>query len=339
MSIRHRPMRPQDVRECVEIIAAHPTVGPRYGDAISDLRPSWLHLLSSNGFCATSIIEEVDGTRSRILGIGASVFVSDDFVRELKTPPSFWIGPELAKRVSRGDDSALLSPKQTQDANSRGGLNLAVWQGLVLPEDARRADLWSKLTAVFLDDHRGFLLKEIVSQGESPEHLEALRSVGGFLINGRNSCYGDFNGVNAHQLAGEPHIIGITRELALRQFGSWISTLFRYEPPQFRFSRSEQRLLLSAMAGGTDEELAGQLSVSLSTVKKTWLSVYDRVAACRPELVPRNASAHGDISTRGRDKKQHLIAYLREHPEELRPTSRKLLRQSPAPARSSSKGR
>jgi DNA-binding CsgD family transcriptional regulator len=151
--------------------------------------------------------------------------------------------------------------------------------------------------------------------------------------------YGDFNGFNPHRLIREPHVAGITREMALQQFGSWISSLFRYEPPRFRFSRSEQRLLLSAMAGGTDEELAGQLSISLSTVKKTWLSVYDRVAACLPELVPRKASAGPDLSTRGRDKKQHLIVYLREHPEELRPTSRKLLRQSAAPARSSARAR
>ena len=83
--------------------------------------------------------------------------------------------------------------------------------------------------------------------------------------------------------------------------------------------------------GGTDEELSGELGISLSTVKKTWRSIYDRVAACLPELIPSNSQPNGDASKRGRDKKQHLIAYLREHPEELRPVSRSLLRPGGAP--------
>src|SRR5580704_7954862 len=122
MSIRHRPLAPQDVRGCVEMIAAHPFVSQRYGAAISHLSPAWQCLLSSNGFCSTSVIEEdVEGGRPRLLGLGVSVVVSDDFLRELKTPPFFWIGPELANRVARGYDSALLSQKQIREANSRGG--------------------------------------------------------------------------------------------------------------------------------------------------------------------------------------------------------------------------
>ena len=302
MSVRHRPMRPQDVPDCVEMIAAHPIVGPRYGSSISHLCPAWLRLLSSDGFCSTAIIEEVaEGARSRVLGIGVSVVLSDDFLRELKTPPFFWMGPELAKRVAREDDSALLTQRQIREANSRGGLNLAIWQGFVRQEDSNRPEFWSELMEVFLDNHRGFLFKEIVIQGESPVHLEALRHTGGFLL-GRDGCYGGFQGIDLQQLAREPHVIGITREMALKQFGSWISSLFRYEPPRFGFTRGEQRLLLAALLGGTDEELSCLLNTSLSTVKKTWRSVYDRVAARLPELIPSNSQPDGDVSKRGRDK-------------------------------------
>ncbi len=330
MSIRHRPLRRQDVRECVEMIAAHPMVSPRYGNAISHLSPAWLRLLSSDGFCSTSVIEEdVEGGRSRVLGLGVSVVVSDSFLRELKTPPFFWAGAELARRVAGGDDSALLSQKQIGEANSCDGLNLLIWQAAVRAEDAKRAEIWSELMTVFLDNHRGFLVKEIVVQGESPEHLEGLRHSGGFLF-GRDGRYGNFQGVDFQHLAREPHLVGITREIAMQQFGSWISALFHYEPPRFGFSRGEQRLLLAALAGGTDEELSEQIDISLSSVKKTWRSIYERVAACQPELLSRNSSQDMETFKRGRDKKQHLIAYLREHPEELRPVSRKLLRVSAA---------
>ena len=76
-----------------------------------------------------------------------------------------------------------------------------------------------------------------------------------------------------------------------------------------------------------DEELSEELGISLSTVKKTWRSAYDRVAACMPDLIPGNSYQYGEASKRGRDKKQCLISYFREHPEELRPVSRKLLQQ------------
>lgn len=333
MSIRHRPMRLHDVRECVEIVAGQPFVGPRYGDSISNLRRAWLRLLSSDGLCSTSVIEEeIDGARPRMLGVGVSVVVSDDFLRELKTAPFRWVGPELAKRVARGDDSGLLSHKQVQEANSRGGLNLLIWHGSIRAEEAKRAEIWSELMGVFLENHRGFLFKEIVIQGESPEHLEGLRHSGGFLLRATDGCYGDFQGIDFQQLAGQPHVVGITRKIAVQQFGSWVSALFYYEPPRFGFSRSEQQLLLSALPGGTDEELGDQLGVSLSTVKKMWRSVYDRVAACLPELMPGNSPSNGDASKRGRDKKQRLISYLREHPQELRPVSRKLMRQNATPA-------
>lgn len=343
MSIRYRPMRPKDVRACVEIIAAHPMVSRRYGKAIADLRTAWLRLLSSNGFCSAVVFEEVeegvDRTRPRMLGVGVTVFVSDDFLREVKTPPFFWIGPELAKRVARGDHSPLLSQKQFQEANTQGGLNLVTWHACIRMEDIKRTEVWKELMAAFLVEHRGFLLKELVANGESPEHLEGLRNTGGFLLKSTDSCYGDFEGKNLHDIVLEPHVAGLTREIALRQLGSWIGSLFLYEPPQFGFSRSEQRLLLSALAGGTDEELSDDLGISLSTVKKTWRSTYDRVAACLPELIPSNSQSDGKTSKRGSDKKQHLISYLREHPQELRPVSRNLLRQSAAPGRRSRKDR
>jgi hypothetical protein len=343
MSIRHRPMRPSDVSECVEIVAAHPIVGLRYGNAIADLSPAWLRLLSSNGFCSADVFEEFEkepnGAESRMLGVSATVFVSDDFLRELKAPPFFWIGPELAKRVVRDDDSPLLSQKQLREANSQGGLNLAVWHACICMDDIKRTEVWTELMAAFLVEHRGFLLKELVANGESPEHLEGIRNTGGFLLKYTDGCYGDFEGKNMRDIVLEPHVVGLTREIALRQFGSWIGSLFLYQPPHFGFNRSQQRLMLSSLAGRTDEELSGDLGISLYAVKKTWVRVYHRVAACLPELIPSNSRTDRKTSKRGRNKKQHLISYLREHPQELCPVSRKLLRRSALPGRRSQKDR
>ncbi|HEY1865951.1 MAG TPA: hypothetical protein VGG55_02680, partial [Candidatus Acidoferrales bacterium] len=128
-------------------------------------------------------------------------------------------------------------------------------------------------------------------------------------------------------------IVGITRELEFERLGSWVGSLFDYHPPMFGFSPSEQRLLLCALDGemGTDQELCEKLRISLTTVKKMWLSIYDRVAEGMPEWIPDHARADMGPPERGKEKRRRLLAYLREHPEELRPVSRKHLQQRSAP--------
>jgi hypothetical protein len=329
MSIRHRPMQPKDVRACVEIVAAHPVIAAWYGDAIADLRPALLRLLGCEA-AKTIVFEDVEGAHVRIWGVGISVFVSDEFLRELKTPPLSWIGPELAKRIVRGN-SPVLSDRQVQEANSCGGLNAVVWEGCIRPEDIARTEATSTMMGVFFEEHRGYLLKEtIAAQAAGVEHLQMLLNSGALLWGPEHGHYlGSVVG-NPHEVVGKPHVLGQTRELAQKQHGLWAANLFVYERPRFCFSRGEQRLLVAALRGGTDEELADELATSLATVKKMWLSIYQRVASCAPELIPVHSQADVWMPERGKEKKHRLLGYLREHPEELRPVSRKLLQQSAA---------
>ncbi len=102
------------------------------------------------------------------------------------------------------------------------------------------------------------------------------------------------------------------------RFGTWIGSLFVYRPPQFGFRPSEQRLLLAALGGRSDEDIAETLEISLSAVKKSWRSIYDRVSTLSPGIIPDKVPEEL-TSERGKEKKQRLLAYLREHPEELRP--------------------
>ena len=116
MALRSRPMQPNDLRECVQIIAGNPAVGRRYGNAIVDLPKAWLRLLAYEAK-STLILEEVEGAVATICFVGVSVFADDAFVREIKTAPLFWVGPELLKRILRGDPP-LLSERELREANS-----------------------------------------------------------------------------------------------------------------------------------------------------------------------------------------------------------------------------
>jgi hypothetical protein len=318
MAITYRPMRPKDVKQCVEIVAADPIVGPRYGKAIGNLRAVWLELLGSEALRAIVLEHSFKASGVEIVGVGASAFVSEDFFRELKTPPFFWAGPEITKRVVCGA-SPLLTNKQVRHGNSNAGLNLIVWEGVVRASYYTEPEVHHSMLAGFLEMHRGFHLKELLGHGTNVVGLEATFRMGNLLLSSVDGTYIDHMEKTPQELLSVPHFIGISRELALSRLGTWIGSLFIYEPPRLGFRPSEQRLLLAALRGGRDEDLAHELGLSLSAVKKRWLSIYERVAACDSRIIPVADSGHDGASERGKGKKQLLLAYLRQHPGELRP--------------------
>src|SRR5258708_17633296 len=159
MGIHWRPMRSKDVRECVEIVATHPVLGPRYGPAIADLKVVWLGLLGREAFRAV-VFEEVQGASIRRMGVGVSAFVSEDYLLRMKTPPLFWVGPDLTMRIARGE-SPLLSDRGTRAANQSGRLNLLSWETAVLPQYAGPPDAFAALLSAFLSRHLASLLQQL----------------------------------------------------------------------------------------------------------------------------------------------------------------------------------
>lgn len=320
MLLRYRPMQPQDVAPCVDIVSANPILRARYGRAISDLESIWRGLLGSEAFTAV-VFEELLGGDCRLVGPGVSVFVSDSFVRKIKIPPLIWIGPEMVKRMTSGD-RPVLSDRELRAANTRGGLNLIGWHATTGEEDGKRIEVLNFMFSCFLDLHRGFLIKELLGQADSAEIVRGMANSGNRYFDSERQQFVDSLPASAEEIFGKPHIMGSTRHMIYP--GAWGSSIFSYQPPRFGFRRSEQRLLTAALRGGTDEELSEELNVSLSSVRRRWLSIYNRVCGCTPELF-REDRNDDRTSGRGKGKKNRLLAYLRQHPEELRPLSRKLL--------------
>jgi len=324
VGLRYRPMQPSDVRNCVQVLTKIPAIGRRYGSAIADLGAAWQGLIGCEAM-GTAVFEEVDGAQITTWGVGVGIFVHDDFVRELKTPPLFWVGPELAKRVVRGD-SPILSDNDVREANSKEGLNLLVWEACPIPEFAKRPDAYHLMMTAFIDLYRGFLCKEaITSQAESAERLQWSIDGGGLLWDAAQGRYVRSLGKDLAEVFREPHIVGTTPEVESGRLGSGVGPLFDYHRPELGFSRGEQRLLLAALPGRTDEELCRELGTSVPTVKSMWRTIFNRTASRLPELFPDHLQMDARNAERGKEKRRHLLAYLREHPEELRPVSRKFL--------------
>jgi DNA-binding CsgD family transcriptional regulator len=334
LQFRGRQMQPDDVTECARMVAEHPIIGPRYGEAIRDLELAWRRMLESDGRAAC-LLEEISGSEPILCFVGVSVFVGNEFLEELKKPPLQWTGPMLAAELARGK-SPLLSARQIRDRNSGEGLNSLVWESYIRPGYEHHAEIHRKSLEMFLGEHRGYLWNESISaQFEQAELVQWALAAGGKLWDPAGGRYVESSKKDLKEFISEPFLLGVTREMEKSRPGSWIGTLFDYRPPQVGLSLSEQRLILSALSGSTDKELSEELSVSISTVKNTWRSIFNRVESRLPALFS-NHSDTAATSGRGKERRRRLLAYLREHPEELRPISRKLLERAQSAAKFSS---
>ncbi len=101
----------------------------------------------------------------------------------------------------------------------------------------------------------------------------------------------------------------------------WLFFSYPSHHPKFGFSFLEQETLKLALDGRTDESIAQVTGVSLSTTKKRFRAIYDKVqnASADPETVICAESLSD--GARGPEMRRTLLNYLRAHPEELRPYS------------------
>jgi len=171
--------------------------------------------------------------------------------------------------------------------------------------------------------------REVVGQADCLEHYCGMRNGGGLYFDHAKSAYVSYPELTAPNFSDEPRTCGLTRELAFAQGTSWLASLFvSYAPPRLGLTRGEQLLLIAAQEGTTDEELCDRLEISIHAVKMRWRMIYDRASVCLPDLFDDSSPMDGERRGRGKEKKQRLLDYVRKHPEELHPVSRKLLRQS-----------
>lgn len=94
--------------------------------------------------------------------------------------------------------------------------------------------------------------------------------------------------------------------------------LARSLPPRFGFSTGEKDLLMQALLGNNDVEIAAELALSVETIKKRWRVIFDRVSE-RPELRILPQPVESEEAKRGPEKRGALLKYLHGHLEELRP--------------------
>jgi DNA-binding NarL/FixJ family response regulator len=120
---------------------------------------------------------------------------------------------------------------------------------------------------------------------------------------------------------GERIALVLTREQAERgEFGSALGLLFASRRPRLGFARIQQQVLEGAVDDLSDEEIADHLGLSSHAVNMRWRTIYERIDA-RPELAADifHCRDRSQGEAGGGRKRRRVVAFVRAHPEELRP--------------------
>jgi hypothetical protein len=290
--------------------------------SLSNLRAMWQYVIASrSGFA--HVIADADDP-SRVIHFGCVVFVNDEKAARFHRCERPKIAFQLLDEWHRSG-SAFLSQTEIAGANAGAGLNLVVaHHGYVEPPDAESLEkLRFASNEHSVRDLRGWNLRSFTNevfaanpQRDGKQSGEAL----GFRV-------GEYSAEQLRE-AGipeerKPYLCMATRQdLGNGPVGLALGMLFRsFDPPRFGFSTTEQGMLRLALDGHTDVTIAGLTHMSLTMAKKHFRAIYDKVAMANP-FESETAPLPSTNGSRGAEVRRHLLNYIREHPEELRPYAR-----------------
>jgi hypothetical protein len=235
------------------------------------------------------------------------VFVTRTFAdREIRNPQ-----PGINSRIIAGiasGESVVLSRAQIGAGNAGEGVDFVnmygTWRDGIMKPD-QLAEVQALLGTSFVEHFAGYRFNRVLKEAIGNSRISLARATGTYRI-------------VAEFRESESALAVVTRESVLTAPYSVAATMYRYQTPVLRLRPAEQRLLIAALASKTDAELSTDLGLSIEAVKKRWMSIFDRVDEFKPGILNR---AEADSDARGPQKRHRVIAYIRTHPEELRPFS------------------
>lgn len=316
--MRWRPFLESDLSRCLQMQPA--CLGDQVVGRESAL-DIWRQLIQEPGFLATVIEEPLHGNvhargdyalqekQHQMVGCGMGVFVRADFVDSELAHPGPGMNSRLIARIADGE-RILLSREEIGKGNATGGLDFVnlygTWceqwsAGDVTPD--RIAEVQILLGTGFAQQFSGYRFKRVLKEAIGKGRIHMARATGSYRI------------VAAYPETDSALAV-VDRESALASPYSVAASLYRYQSPVLRLRPAEQELLTAALSGKTDAELSRELGLSLEATKKRWLSVFDRIGQYNPEILSGNET---EGEGRGPQKRHRIVAYVRSHPQELRP--------------------
>jgi hypothetical protein len=299
-----RPIREADLSPCLEIQLAC------LGDQIVGRRTAlriWKTFLDNPAFQGTVIESELPIAGHKIVACGLGVFVTRAFAdREINDPRRGLNSRIIASVGAR--EPVLLSRAEIGEGNAGEGLDFVnmygTWRDGIMNPD-QLAEVHALLGTSFVEHFAGYRFNRVLKEAIGDSRIALARATGTYRL-------------IAEFPESESALAVVTRESALTAPYSAAATIYRYRAPVLHLRPAEQELLAAALSGKTDAELSADLGLTVESTKKRWLSIFARVDQFKPEIL-----SHADVDSdvRGPQKRHRVVAYIRAHPEELRPFS------------------
>jgi hypothetical protein len=307
-----RPARDNELCACLAIEPRH--IGAELVGHEKALA-AWRWLLRSPSFNSAIFPTEAPAD-GEILAFGAAVFVSSSFVDAELAEPRPGINARVVASIVEGHP-VVLDEQQLRHGNTHEGLDIVCLIGAyrqdVTPEVA--IELLTAMSSSFIEAHTGYRNRRLL--GEPIGAIE----IANYRASGVWRCvtdFGDFTETAHSRWGGDRALFVMTRKEAYASPVANALPLFRDSDPLLNLREPDQQLLKAALSGLTDDELASCLNVHVGTVKKRWLEIYNRITEAAPQVFITDRHC-ADGQTRGKQKRHHALAYIRQHPEELRP--------------------
>ena len=299
-----RPISEADLAPCLD------TQPACLGDQIVG-RPAalgvWRSFLAKPSFQGTVIESEFPIAGHKIVGCGLGVFVTAAFADREVSEPRPGLNSRIVAGVAAGEP-ILLSRAEIGEGNAGEGLDFVnmygTWRDGILNSD-QLAEVHALLGTSFVEHFAGYRFNRVLKEAIGASRIALARATGTYRL------VGEFP-------ESESALAVVNRETALAAPYSAAAAIYRYRAPVLRLRPAEQELLAAALSGKTDAELSAALGLSVEATKKRWLSIFDRVDQYKREIL---SQADADSEGRGPQKRHRVVAYVRTHPEELRPFS------------------
>lgn len=273
----------------------------------------WGEMLEEGRLHGAVVEDPTRAPGEKLMAVTLAVYVHDDFLDGYLARPV----PGISKVIYR---EHLAGRRVTMDSGQLGAANARTGVNLVFlhygarfndPRDpvARQIGIPSREMVWLL--HASYRTKRVLQEVVGKLAREAMISSGFRLVTNFLDFYVEHGG----QPTADDHPYLFLADPESTNIGSPNFFYFNPAPPRFGFTSQQQALLLRALFNENDEQIANALAISPETVRKHWRAIYDRVAAVEPSFFP----AGGNGSTRGPEKRRHLINYLRFRLEEVRP--------------------
>jgi hypothetical protein len=286
-------------------------------EVVGECRASqaWQRMFEMKHACRGAVIEARWEDKVEIVGFGFGAFVKKSFTDAEREHPAPGLNSRIVESVACGS-SVIATPEEVRDANTSGDLHQVIMD-----------TSWkqNRLSAAQVDDVRillGRAYYELFSGYRfSLILLECVDGVDLWHIEGhlRMRIADRFEAWRkAHPGSAwneDRALVEVTSDTMRKDPHSIAAEIFHHgPPPQIGFTLGEQELLEVALQGVDDAEASKALFVTVPAIKRRWAGIFARASDARPDVCPPDAG-----STRGVQKRQRVLAYVRQHPQELRP--------------------